>query len=675
MKTQTRIFAKTRSVAVLIAAAGLLLTASSVRSQSGGADNSWGGVTDIFEYQVGARAMAMGGAYVSVAEDPFTLYWNPGALERVPSLSIGAYHTNLPLGTQYDYLAFVFPTLDYGTFSAGLLRLATSGVKIVDDNASILGERDYSRTLYLIGYGKSLWPWLSVGGSLKIETVNMPGYVVAGSIGGRNTESAVGADLGVSVVSPLETPVLGNWRVGINYQNAVKRTVQLADIRESTPSTFRFGFSRPFFFSNGRNHFLIAYEVDGSSAKNVPNYVHFGAEVGYHNTLMLRLGWNKRGNSSDGYGLTYGFGISQMGFQLDYSYWNGVDSFFGSSHRISISANIGRTRQQKLNDRQIAELRRIQEEAQRKYEQDRRNALYSGVTEAREYYQKGDFFRAYSSINKVLSLDPNGEDPDFDEARKLAERINLALDQQRRKDIESQIIRSQEEAQAKERQREVQEHYDKALAFFESEQFLQAIEECDLALAIDPNNETVKKLRNMADADLRRRIYDLIESAARSEKAGRTFEALQLFNQALPLARGNAEVETFVKGKIRTLEARLSYEDLLRRAVDYENRNQWKEAAEVYAQALKSQPNNADLQRRYREANARANATQMEMTPEVKELYTQGYRALRDKNYDEAISYYEKALEIQPLNKTILRALDHARAQKRRAAGGQNSGQ
>ena len=662
---------KKNSTAFRAIVLGGLMLANALYGQAGSpvAANQWGGVTDIFEFQVGARAMAMGGAYVSVADDPYSLYWNPAALEQVPTLAFGVYHTNLPMGTQYDYFAVSYPTLYYGTFSAGLLRLGTSNIKITDDDASLLGEKDYNRSLYLFGYGKKVTQWLSLGASMKIESVNLPGYVdlTAGGAG-INSETAFGADMGILFLSPLKNAILRNWNVGLNYQNAVRRSTQLADIKENTPGMMRFGLSRPFLFSDDRNHLLFAYELDISGADHVPNYAHFGAEFGFRNTLMLRLGWNKRGSSTDGYGLTYGFGVSQMGFHLDYSYWNGVDSFFGSSHRISLTANIGKTRAQKLADIQSSELRRIQEEAQRKYEQDRRNVLYSGVADAREQFQKGDYVRAYSSINRVLSLDPNGEDPEFDEARALADQINGALEQQRRQDVAAQIARSQEEAQFKERQRQIREHYDKAMAFFESEQFLQALEECDRALEYDPNNEMVKKLRAMTDADLRRKIYDLIESAARQERAGRTFDALQLYNTALPLARGNAEVETFVTGKIRQLDQRLSYEDLLRRAVDYENANQWKEASDLYAQALKSQPNNADLQRRYREANARANARQMEMTPEVKELYTQGYRALRDKNYDEAIRYYEKALEIQPLNKTILRALDHARTQKRRAA-------
>ena len=84
-------------------------------------------------------------------------------------------------------------------------------------------------------------------------------------------------------------------------------------------------------------------------------------------------------------------------------------------------------------------------------------------------------------------------------------------------------------------------------------------------------------------------------------------------------------------------------------------------------QALKSNPNNAEIKKKYNEANARANARLMDMTPEVARIYTMGVRAVRDAKYDEAIKYYEQALEKQPFNKTILNALDYARDQKRRA--------
>ncbi|MBN1560147.1 PorV/PorQ family protein [candidate division KSB1 bacterium] len=643
----------------------VLWTTARVAAQSGGA-GEWGGTTDIFDYPVGARAMALGGAYVTAADDPFSLYWNPATLDNVQAMSIGFYHTGLSGGAKYDYLSYVYPTITYGTFSAGLLRLALSDIPTRADDATYLGSQDYSRTLYMVGYGKYLFPWLSVGVTVKIEHLNMPGYFDAGSLGSYS-ESAIGGDLGLVVASPLQSGMLRDWLVGFNYQNAVQRTLQLADEREHSPRNFRFGLSRKFYIGGGANHLLGAFAVDNSQAEDVPNYYHFGGEFGFKETLMLRLGYNRRGDYSDGYGMTWGLGIRYIGFQIDYSYWSGVDAFFTGSHRISVTADIGKTRAQKVTDREAEQMRRIQEEAQKAIEDARRNTFYTGIAEAREYFEKADYPRAFSAINRVLVLEETGADLDFPAARELAKQINEAIERQNQLALENEINRSKQEMEAQQRQQQIREHYDKATALWEDEQYREAIVECDRALQFDSQHKAVLELRRVIDEDLSNKIAELISTANKLYQSNRTFEALRYYNEALPLARGRQEVESFIEGRIKLLDNKLGFENILRRAVDYENNNQWNEAAELYGQALKSNPNNVEVQKKYREAHARANATQMEMTPEVARIYTMGMRALRDENYDEAIKYYQQALEQQPLNKTILNALDYARNQKRRA--------
>ena len=629
----------------------------------------YGGTTDIFDFQVGARAMAMGGAYVTVADDPFSLYWNPATLENVPAMGVGLYHTNLPLGTQYDFVSFIYPSLNYGTFSAGLLRLSTGDIPIRDVDASFQGAQEYARNLYLVGYGKKLFSWMSIGATTKIEYSVFPGNEdpMTGSMGSY-AESAIGADIGLLLYSPWSNGFLKNWLVGFNYQNAIQRAFQLEDVKQYSPRDFRFGMSRKFSLSQGQNHFLFAFELDNPSAEGVPNYLHLGSEFAVRNAFMLRMGWNRRGKESDGYGLTYGLGVRHIGFQIDYSYYNGVDSFFGSSHRISVSATIGKSKDQKTAEIQAERDRIVAEQAQQQFREKRENAYHTGLAQAREYFKKGDLPHANAAINKVLSLDDTDEDPSFGDARELHVQITAAIKEESDKAMDDEIARTREEVEVRERQRLVQRHYDNAMAFFESEQYRQAILECDRALELDPKSTMVASLRKMSDEDLRRSIGEMIETAGRLDKSGRTFDALQYYNRALPLARGLEQIESFITGRISILDGKLAYEDLMRRAVDYENQNQWADAANLYSQVRKSNPNNKEIERRYREAHARANAKQMEMTPQVKALYTKGYRELSDSNYDEAISYYEQALELQPLNKTILRALDHARNQKRRAS-------
>ena len=645
-----------------IISCSLFLLASTLFSQSGDTNGQWGGVTDVFDFPVGARAMAMGGAHVSVVDDAYSLYWNPAALEIVPTMAFGMYHTNLPMGTQYNYLSFTYPTLNVGTYSAGVLRLTTPDIEIRDDDASLIGSENYGRSLYMLGYGKKITDWLSFGTTLKIDHMRIPGYSnIDPTI---YSESSVGADLGLLIMPKWQSGLLRNWVLGLNAQNLFQRTMQFEEEREYSPRMYRIGLSRAF-FSDGANYLQTAFELDVNENQHVPNYVHLGFEYSFQGVFMARLGWNRRGNYAEGYGMTYGLGFRYLGIQIDYSYWNGRDTFSGS-HRVSAALYLGKTREQKLAEQQEAEMRRIREQAIKQRQEERREAIYSGLARAKQYYEDEDYPRAYSAINKVLAYDDTGEAPEFAEARELAQKINDAMEKRREEEISEQLQEEQRNEQRERRRQQVKEHYEKALAFYEEEQYHRAIEECDQALQYNVDSGLVKDLRANAVEDLKNKILDLVEKAHKLEKRGRIDSALDLFRQALPLSRNYAEMESLISEKIRQLEGRLSYESKLRQASEYELDKQWSEAAALYQEALQIAPNNKLLRQKYEEAKKRAKAKRIDMTPQVREIYLKGYNAMTNKNYDQAIQYFKQALELQPHNANLWGALDYARSERRK---------
>jgi len=72
---------------------------------------------------IGARATSMGGAFVSMANDASSLYWNPAGLVQIESNEGLASHIQWPVGIQYEFVGFVYQltsTLALGT-SAGFL--------------------------------------------------------------------------------------------------------------------------------------------------------------------------------------------------------------------------------------------------------------------------------------------------------------------------------------------------------------------------------------------------------------------------------------------------------------------------------------------------------------------------------------------------------------------------
>ena len=625
----------------------------------------WGGTTDIFDHPVGARAMALGGAYVSVVNDPYALYWNPAALENVQRVGFGIYHTNLPMSTDYNYFSFIYPTLSFGTFSAGILRLSTGDIQLTEDDAAIIGEASSSRSLFLFGYGFRPFKWFYLGTSFKVERTSLPNYEGNGNF----SESALGADMGMMFKPDVEQGFLRNFAVGFNIQNFLQRQQRVIEELDKTPRNFLFGLSKGIGSDQGSSHLLVAYQVDiNGNGGHVPTFHHLGLEYDFNRSLFLRLGYDYRGEQADdasGGKLTYGMGVSLFGVQLDYSYWTPRYDVLSNSHRISLVYNVGKTRGQRMDELQAAELDRFKQEVERQRQYERRETIVKGMEQARLFYENGDFPRAYSAINRVLALDETGKEPEFSKARLLLADINTAIEQQRNTEFNKELVRTREEAELKRKQQQVKEHYQKALAFFETEDYTEALRECDRALEIDENSELVRELRKTVEEDLKKKITVLVTRANSLEKSGRQYDAIQYYNQAIQLANGNKKLEGLIDSKLRKLERRLSRDETLRRANEYEIAKEWGKAADLYKEALKFEPKNQSLRQKYSDMYARANATSGKLTGRAKELYSKGFREFNNGNYKEALNFYEQARKEQPFNKTLLRAIDVAKERLR----------
>lgn len=74
----------------------------------------------------GARAEAMGGAFVAVSDDATALYWNPGALGQVSDARLSGAHTEWLGGVRYEWLGFAQPLGRYATFGVGA-KFVTGG--------------------------------------------------------------------------------------------------------------------------------------------------------------------------------------------------------------------------------------------------------------------------------------------------------------------------------------------------------------------------------------------------------------------------------------------------------------------------------------------------------------------------------------------------------------------
>lgn len=280
---------------------------------------------------VGARAVAMGGAFTAVPGDPFALYWNPAGLAYTGGRKSAAFfHNEYFQGLGQEFLAYTSPS-GKGGFGLGLNYFYApddierrSGLYEADPLAPIspveghFGAYDLALSA---GYGREYSPGRAYGASVKIirQSVDKEvGTSAAVDLGLLRRFSWRGADYtaGFSVL---------NLGPGIKF---VSRTYDL-------PLVFKAGVSRR--LDNGA---LVAFEAD----KPVDNYASFilGLEYPLTERLALRSGYRYRlyGNELGAWsGFSAGAGVFFDKLVFDYAFTPfGV---LGNSHRFSVSMRFG----------------------------------------------------------------------------------------------------------------------------------------------------------------------------------------------------------------------------------------------------------------------------------------------------------------------------------------------
>ena len=154
---------------------------------------------------VGARAAAMGEAYVAIADDATAVYWNPAGIARLSGQSISLNHTAWPAEIIFDQAAYVFNI----KWIPGML-----GVNV----RALTMSRDIVRTTYLpdgtgetfdagewaygLSYARSLTDKFSAGLSVNYVQTGLDdikGTSVTFDFGTLYEIGMMGAKIGMSI--------------------------------------------------------------------------------------------------------------------------------------------------------------------------------------------------------------------------------------------------------------------------------------------------------------------------------------------------------------------------------------------------------------------------------------------------------------------------------------------
>jgi len=300
---------------------------------------------------VGARALAMGGAYVAVADDATANYWNPAGLPFVHGLEIGFSHvTMFDELANYDALTLSVPV--GRTIGLGLtwIRLGVDNIPRYDALLGTTSDRigrahpewrsdgqssgSFSDTeqAYIFSVAKRFDFDLVLGGGLTplmvpIEfSVGASGKYISQSLDDRSG-TGQGFDLGtlmrIGLTSESHQVSTRFISLGFAMQNVgTKLTWDTeSDHQDDVTRNLRVGLGFSQAFNSLSSVVTLAVQMDDQYGQDI----RYGGEYGYRDMIFLRGG-------ADVDDFTAGAGLKLYMVRLDYAF---VGYELGNTHRLS----------------------------------------------------------------------------------------------------------------------------------------------------------------------------------------------------------------------------------------------------------------------------------------------------------------------------------------------------
>ncbi|NOZ60122.1 MAG: PorV/PorQ family protein [Calditrichaeota bacterium] len=359
--------------------------------------------------------------------------------------------------------------------------------------------------------------------------------------------------------------------------------------------------------------------------------------------------------------ISFGAGAVFNRFQLDYSYGKFAENEISASHRLSFSVRIGKSKDERIR---IAEEKRLQEIRQRVNEElymERQQRIAESMKEGKQYMEAADYARAIREFNFVVKYKSEmPEDLVIAEAEKLLDLAQQKSLQELAEQVRIAQAKTAEEQKREEQKLRLNQLHQQALAYFEKEEYDKAIEQWQMMLEIAPDNPIAKENIAKAKADLERKLLSLINRADQLARKGNYYAAIRVLDSARRLNPDEKKIQ-MIDQKVTQYDKRLNFDDLYQQGYRYYRMKDWTKAMNSFQKALAYEPNNENVKKAFFDAKARANAKKEPLTGAAKEHFLEGIRAFRAGKYEEALKIWEDLQQQQPYNKFILDSIDMAR--------------
>lgn len=579
-----------------------------------------GGTTPLFNFGAGGRGLGMGGANVALANDASALFWNPAALTNLQERSLSLMHLPLPEGTNYDFAAFGWPTVDYGTFSVGAFLLGTGDIERRDESGRKLGTFSANQQLFMVGYGKQINRFLSAGATIKLYGQSFDDASAFGA----------GGDLGLKVA------LSDNFALGLNAQNILSPEIRIDRDAETLPITFKAGAGVMLPFSQGRH--IMSLEADVDKTENLDPVFHFGGEFAFLNSYFLRAGY-------DVDQVNLGAGLRFKFVQIGYTFR--TQDYFDAQHRISLDISFGGSIESILaereKDRRDAALQFAKEE--------RARDLNFALTQARYFYQNGMYDSSAAYYQRVGALTDNSDD---EAATRLAE-----IDKQRTQELTA-IVRAGVLAESDSiKAAELFAELNDAIKVKDLEASSVMLSRLRPAFGQDERFKNSEAQYSLVASD---RISELRSEAVRFVADGKLTDAAQRYGEILRLNPGDAAAQR----SVAQLGSRVNALELLRSGVAAYNSGDTTQARELFERVLAANPSDSVAQTmldRFQAGTKTLGVPLIEVQndPESWKMYLEGIEKFRSGDYQQAIRLWEQVLDKHPGNSETEKNIQQAK--------------
>jgi hypothetical protein len=282
-----------------------------------------------------ARAAALGETMTSLQVGSSAMFFNPAGMSDMRGLisvsgssnewiaDINHYTLALavkPARGNYGVFGLSFQSVDYGEFIGTRVH---PGIEQGYIDTGIFKLTSYALGL---GYARQLSDRFSVGGHARYLSQDLGESMIATNIR-RIDEDTWEAD--TSFVSNKLAPFVFDF--GTQYRTGFRslvfgmsvrnfsREVSYAEEGMQAPLVFTLGISMDMMDFAHESSFeqSLILSVDASHHRDHPQQVKVGLDYRLMNTLSLRIGYIANNFEDD---ISYGLGLSQFGFDFDYSY-------------------------------------------------------------------------------------------------------------------------------------------------------------------------------------------------------------------------------------------------------------------------------------------------------------------------------------------------------------------